>query len=76
METGEGEMELITSTYFYDNQVCKILHLLVCDLLKEITFKKKKKKQNRLDVTHLLFLNKASIIVHLFDSAFKHCFTV
>lgn len=36
METGEREMELITDIYFYDKQVCKSLHLLVHDLLKEV----------------------------------------
>lgn len=35
--------ELITGTYFYVHHMCKILHLLVCNSLKEFFVIKKKK---------------------------------
>lgn len=49
MERGEQEMEMNPDTYFYDEQLCKILHLPVHVLLKEEFLKTKpnqtKKKQ-------------------------------
>lgn len=46
METNEREMDLTTGTYFYYEQVCKTLHLLVWNLLKKVL--KNINKQNQL----------------------------
>lgn len=57
--------ELITGTYFYVHHMCKILHLLVCNSLKEF-FVIKKKKFSGQSLNNFTY----------FDSAFKYLFTV
>lgn len=56
--------ELITGTYFHVHHMCKILHLLVCNSLKEFfVIKKNFSGQSLNNFTY-------------FDSAFKNLFTV